>query len=70
MFIPVPHQAPGEFFPTAVKMHNDNLIYDRRRVFVLKQLMELQDGKRQESAIWGRGGVGDGLHRMNWGGRG
>lgn len=43
----------SEFFTTAVKMHNDNLIYDRRHVLktvVLKQLTVLQDGKRQESA--------------------
>lgn len=46
------------FSPTAVDMHNDNLIYDRRHVFVLKQLTELRDGERQESAIGGGGRVG------------
>ena len=46
------------FSPTAVDMHNDNLIYDRRHVFVLKQLTELRDGERQESAIEGGGRVG------------
>ena len=46
------------FSPTAVDMHNDNLIYDRRHVFVLKQLTELRDGERQESSIGGGGRVG------------
>ena len=54
------------FSPTAVDMHNDNLIYDRRHVFVLKQLTELRDGERQESAIEGgrRVGLGEAGRRL------
>ena len=52
------------FSPTAVDMHNDNLIYDRRHVFVLKQLTELRDGERQESVIGGRWGAAGGGRRL------
>lgn len=46
-------------------MHNDNLIYDRRHVFVLKQLTELRDGEQQESAIgWGGVGLGEAGRRL------
>ena len=41
-----------------------------RSLLTLPKLNDLPKTQSPNTISWGRGGVGDGLHRMNWGGRG